>query len=450
MLEDIATEQGKRVAVDISGFDQVLDRRILEAIKDPLVQLGRNAVDHGIETVEARLAAGKSATARVTIRIVRHDERRLAIEVIDDGRGINPGAVRDAANRLRLVSADDLAAMSPERLLALAFRTGLSTATVVTTLSGHGLGLAIVRDRIEAIGGHVELNSTPGGGVTVRMLVPMSVDAFRGLVVEASGQRFLLPMEAVVAVVRRPASELVQGGLGRTLTWQSEALPCALLSEVLDLPTEEAVASASRTRQNAVIVNAGERRGALLVDVVGSEQSLLLKPLPLPLARVRHILAVAVGDDGELIPVLRTADLLRALSLNKDGRPARPRAIRRSRIKVLIVDDSVTTRLMEQSLFEAAGYEVHLAADGLEALSVLRQEPIDLVVSDVDMPRLNGFELTRHMRREPHLAEMPIILVTALESREDKEEGLRAGANAYVAKSTFDQTHLLEIVQRLA
>ncbi|MCS0494874.1 response regulator [Ancylobacter sp. MQZ15Z-1] len=446
MLEDIAAEQGKQANVDIAGFNEVLDRRILDAIKDPLVHLARNAIDHGVEPVAERRAAGKPETAQIALRLSRHDERRIAIEISDDGRGIDMDRLRESAARLRIETAEDLAAMPEDRLMALAFRAGLSTATVVTTLSGHGLGLAIVRDRVEALGGHVELVSMPGKGATVRMLVPTSVDTFRGLVVEAGGHPFLLPMENVLGVVRHGEESMPAGSLGRTLRWRGEVLPAAALSDVLALPGH---VGEPVVRTSAVILQAGEQRGALLVDVLGSEQSLLLKPLPAPLVRVRHVLAVAVADEGDLLPVLRAADLLRALALDHGARPARPAPVRRERRKLLVVDDSVTTRLMEQSLFEAAGYEVHLASDGVEALALLRQVDIDMIISDVDMPNLDGFELTRQIRREAALARKPIVLVTALESREDKEEGLRAGANAYVAKSAFDQTHLLEIVQRL-
>ncbi|QIB34541.1 hybrid sensor histidine kinase/response regulator [Ancylobacter pratisalsi] len=447
MLEDIAAEQGKRVNIDITGFDVMLDRRILEAIKDPLLHVCRNAIDHGVEPASERVAAGKPEVAKIAIRLSRHDERRFAIEISDDGRGINLGRLRESAARLHIESPDDLAAMPEDRVTALAFRAGLSTATVVTTLSGHGLGLAIVRDHVEALGGHVELVSEPGHGVTVRILVPTSVDTFRGLVVEAGGRRFLLPMDHLLAVVRNRGQLASSASLGQTLAWRGEHLPAAQLCDVLALPEE--TGSTPTERSSAVILQAGEQRGALLVDALGDEQSLLLQPLPSPLVRVPHVLAVAVTAHGDLLPVLRVADLLRALALAPTRRPERSLAKRREARKLLVVDDSITTRMMEQSLFEAAGYEVYLAADGIEALAMLRQMEIDIIISDVDMPNLNGFELTRQIRQEAPLAQKPVILVTALESREDKEEGLRAGANAYVAKSAFDQTHLLEIVQRL-
>jgi two-component system chemotaxis sensor kinase CheA len=257
-------------------------------------------------------------------------------------------------------------------------------------------------------------------------------------------------MEAVAAVVRRPWGEQWQTGMGRTLSWRDEAVPMAHLARILGIGGRDAAGEAAGAMFSAVIVEAGEERGALVVDAVEGEHSLLLKPLPPPLLRVRNVAAAALMADGDLMLVLRPADLLRSLQLERTRPAEAAEPLRRAAaIRVLIVDDSVTTRLMEQNLFEAAGYDVRLAADGLEALAVLRDERIDLVVSDVDMPGINGFELTRHIRAEARLADVPVVLVTALESREDKEEGLRAGANAYVTKSDFDQTRLLEIVRRM-
>lgn len=443
MLEDIARAQGKSVRLATDGFDLVLDRRVLDAVKDPLIHIARNAVDHGVETPDERRAAGKNPTAAIRVAIARRDERRIAVSVADDGRGIDLERVRAAASRLRLLPAAELAAMPPDRLRELVFRSGLSTSATVTALSGHGLGLAIARDRVEAIGGHVELRSDPGAGSQVTLVVPTVIASFRGLLVRVGGESLLLPMDAVAGVVRRPAGEQWQTGMGCTLSWRNQAVPMAYMSRVLGM--EDGVVGSAFC---AVVVEAGGERGALVVDAVEGEHSLLLKPLPSPLARVRNVSAAVMLADGELALVLRPADLLRSMHADR-GRVHEPEPVRRAPPRVLIVDDSVTTRLMEQNLFEAAGYDVRLAADGGEALALIRAERFDVVVSDVDMPVMDGFELTRRIRAEPSLADLPVVLVTALESREDKEAGLRAGANAYVTKSDFDQSRLLEIVGRM-
>jgi two-component system chemotaxis sensor kinase CheA len=357
----------------------------------------------------------------------------VSIEVADDGKGFALDALREAAVRARVGTADDLAALSDAEVAELAFSAGVSTTPVVTTISGHGRGLAIVRESIERIEGRVTTRSTPGAGTVIRLELPASIVTYRALLVAAAGERFLLPIDAVERA---------------SLSAGNETLPCGHLREVLGLPLPADAPEEPRERP-ALLVRGGERRGVLLVDEVLGEHEVVVKELRPPLRRVRNVLAAALLGTGDLVLVLRPLDVLAALrSPNRRAPVVRPAAARP--LRLLVVDDSTTTRTMECSMFETAGYLVRGAVDGADAWEQLQAEEFDVVVSDVDMPRMDGFTLCAHIRAHPRLASLPIVLVTARETREDEERGLRAGANAYVAKSGFDRSSLLEIVQRFA
>jgi two-component system chemotaxis sensor kinase CheA len=448
MVRDLCRSTGKDVTWNSTGEHLEIDRKVLAMVKDPLIHLVRNAIDHGIEAPDEREAAGKPRRGQVSVAIAPIDNGRISIQVSDDGRGFAIDAIRDAAVRSRLSSAEQVAAMSDADVAELAFDAGVSTSPVVTTISGHGRGLAIVRESIERVEGRISTKSTPGAGTVIRLELPASIVTYRALLVNADGTPFLFPLEAIDRVFAVPRDE-VPSALARGLfTIDGEELTFGHLGATLGLdrvlPAED-----ERSELPCLVVRSGDRRGIVVVDEIGGEHEVVIKDLRPPLRRVRNILAAGLLGTGDLVLVLRPLDVLLSLQSppirqNNAAAITAPRVVR-----VLVVDDSITTRTMERSLFETAGYRVRVAADGVDAWNVLQSENIDVVVSDIDMPNMNGFELTSRIRAHPTFAALPVVLVSALETRDDKDRGLRAGANAYVMKSGFDQTTLLEIVRRL-
>jgi two-component system chemotaxis sensor kinase CheA len=434
MARELAQSQGKQVTFNSTGGDQLVDRRVLEAIKDPLIHMVRNAVDHGLEAPEERAAAGKPTTGTITATLRPLERGRLELTFSDDGRGIDPERVHAAAKRARITAPD-----SDDEALALLFRSGLSTSFVITEVSGHGLGLAIVKEQVERLGGSVELDSRPRAGTTIRLIIPATIATFRGLLVRAGGQRFLLPLDTIERVVAA-APSIVRGR--EVIEHDGELLPCRALSDVLNLPSQEV----TERRACAIVTAAGERAG-LLVDEVLGDREVLVKDFEPPLIRIRNIAAAGLLGGGELVLVLRTPDLIKGIG--EQPATTEPVAAATQPPWVLVVDDAVTTRAMERGLLELAGYQVKVAVDGLDAWTALKSDHFDLVVSDVDMPRMNGFELTQRIRADEGLQDLPVVLVSALEAREDKERGIEVGANAYVVKSSFEQSNLLEIINRL-
>ncbi len=449
MVRDLAREYGKEVEWVAQGTDIEVDRKVLEEMKEPLIHLVRNAIDHGIEPPEVRAQAGKAPRGRLAVSIASLEGGRIEIRVEDDGRGIDLTRVRAGAVRARLLSAEEAEALSDHEAQDLIYRSGLTTSPIITDLSGHGLGLAIVKERVERLGGQIHIETRAGVGTTMRMILPATIATFRGLLVQAGGQLFLLPTEAIERVIRIARDEIESVEGREAVRWNGHALSVARLSGLLGLP-ERNDQPEPGSKQPCVVVRSGEERVGLLVEDILGDREVLVKELGPPLVRVKNVAGTGLLGTGQVVPILRPADLLR--SIREIPRPPAPAAgpeEKRRQPVLLVVDDSITTRTMEKNLLEAAGYQVQVAVDGVEALTALKSEHFDLVVSDVDMPRMDGFELTARIRADRKLTDLPVVLVTALESREDKERGIEVGANAYIIKSSFDQSNLLEIIRRL-
>ena len=449
MVRDLTREHGKEVEWAAQGADLEVDRQVLQAMKEPLIHLVRNAIDHGIEPPETRAQAGKAPRGRVAVSVASLEGGRIEVRVEDDGGGIDLARVRAAAVRAHLLTAEEAEALTDDQALGMIFRSGLSTSPIITDLSGHGLGLAIVKEHVERLGGQIHIETQAGAGTTVRLILPATVATFRGLLVQAGGQPFLLPTEAVERAIRIASNEVERVEGREAIRWNGHPLSVVRLGRLLGLP-ERADQPEPGSRQSCVVVRSGEGQVGLLVDEILGDREVLVKELGPPLVRVRNVAGAGLLGTGEVVLILRPADLLK--SIREIPRPpapiAEPEKVGRQSV-ILVVDDSITTRTMEKNLLEAAGYQVRVAVDGIEAWTLLKSEEVDLVVSDVDMPRLDGFDLTGRIRGDRKLGDLPVVLVTALESREDKERGVEVGANAYIIKSSFDQSNLLEIIRRL-
>lgn len=452
MVRDLARESGKRVELRPVGWETEIDRQLLERLIDPVMHLLRNAVDHGIEPEAERAAAGKPPVGTVLLEASQRGGG-IRIEVSDDGRGIDPERVRRAAIDAGVPEGELPPASDLAGILRLVLRPGISTAGHVSEVSGRGVGLDIVRDVVARVGGTIEVASQPGSGTQVGLQLPLTLVLVDVIVVGVGERRYALPMGSVERCVRVVPGELTEVS-GRPAL-QLGGGP-VVLDDLGELLGGRSVDAGGDGRRIAAVLKVGDERVGLLVDVVHSAIRVLVKSLGALLEAAGGsplVAGAAILGDDELVLVLDPGQLARAAMIEWPGSPVRvqrePGTDVSRPVSILVVDDSVTTRTLEKSILEAAGFAVAVAADGLEALAALRRERVDLVVSDVDMPRLDGFELTRRIKADPGTRDLPVVLVTALDSPEQQEQGLDAGADAYLLKRAFDQRVLLETIQRL-
>ncbi|MGQ0844753.1 MAG: hybrid sensor histidine kinase/response regulator [Sporichthyaceae bacterium] len=429
----VARETGKLVRWEVRGEDTDVDRNMLEHLTGALLHLVRNAVDHGLEDPTTRRAAGKPEEGTVRLHAMQLGSE-IVLTVTDDGRGLDLAALRAKAGADPAEQADDAEAAY------LAFRPGLSTAASVTEVSGRGVGLDEVRRGLERVRGRVEVRSTPGRGCEFRLIVPITLAVLPSLIVGAGGRRFALPLHSVVAVLGADV-ELLRSEGGRVAYLGASTVPVTTLADALGLP---------ETGGGPVVVLAGlARRHGVQVEELHERREVVVKPLPAMVAAQDAVAGASVEPNGEVLLVLEAEGVI-ARARRRGPVPAPPSPTGSSRrSEILVVDDAMTVRELQRSILERAGYAVRTASDGLEALAMLRQAPADLVLTDVEMPGLDGFGLTEAIRADSALRGAAVLILTSLTDDGARNRGLEAGADGYLVKSSFDETTLLAAVARL-
>lgn len=447
-MRELARSFGKDVDLVLEGGETELDKKVLEAINDPLIHIMRNAVDHGIESPEERVALGKPE--RGTIRVsARPEGDHIIIEVSDDGAGIDPERVRAAAVRRGYVTQTEADALSDRKALFLIFEKGFSTNAIITEVSGRGVGMDVVREYIvEKLKGDMNVFSTKGGGTTFRLTIPLTLAIIRALLMRVGDTVFVLPTTAIEETLLVGAEEIIKVEGREAIRRGQRTYPLISIADVLGITP----GIPDSPRLPVVAVGFSGERYAFSVDEFLGEQQIVIKTLGNHLHKVENVAGVTILGAGEIAPILNVPDLMASArrggrrggsKTGQGGRRGAPRT-------VLICEDSFTTRELERSIFEAAGYRVEVASDGAEGLAQLREGlRVDAVVTDVQMPRMSGFDLTRAIKNDPLLGDVPVIIVTSLERDEEKAEGIRAGADGYITKSVFNQDTLLDTVDRL-
>jgi two-component system chemotaxis sensor kinase CheA len=445
MVRDLAKQQGKEVELVIEGGEISVDKRILEEMKDPLMHLLRNALDHGIEAQPERERLGKPRGATLRLRAVREGSSVL-LEVRDDGRGLDMQAIRRVALQRGLHDEGTLDAMTPAQLQQLIFLPGFSTSTFVTELSGRGVGLDVVRVNVERLKGDIRMESVLHQGTLTQVRLPLSMSTTRLLLAGVGDHLYGLPIEFIYTS-RRAREEDIFTLEGRpAIELDGQPLLAPRLADLLELPAE------NQGRETVcIVIQVGAERLGLRVDELLGEEEVVAKPLGTPLTRVRNVAGLTILGSGEICALLNPADLMRSAHKPSTKMRSAELEVPKEVVKatILLVEDSALVRAMEKRILEDAGYEVVAAEDGLEALNALGRHSFAAVVSDINMPNVDGLMLTARIRKETRYKDLPVVLVTALSSDEDKRRGLEVGANAYIPKPTFDQRVLLETLKRL-
>lgn len=447
MVRDVARDLGKEILFQTTGTHIELDRQVLEKIKDPIMHLLRNAIDHGIETPEVRMAVDKPTQGLILMSLVQRGSR-VHLMIADDGRGIDIERTRRKAAAMGLVSLDEAEKLTENEVFELLTQPGMTTRDTVSEISGRGVGLDVVRQAVEALQGQLTIQSKPGDGTRFEVSLPVSLSTLHCILVSIGNEVYAIPGAAVTRVVAYdPDNEFSVTGQPM-LTLDGQVVPVAFLGDILERPS---YLQAQATAQFALVLSSADKRLAVVVDDIISEQEVMVRNLNAEVSRVRNVSGATVLANGDVVIILNVTDLMKSAQ----GKTVRRRQIAAptpaapQRRRVLVVDDSITTRTLQKNILEAAGYEVITATHGVEGLKKLESGPVDLLISDVQMPWMDGFELTTQVRKHPQFKNLPVILVTSLDSPENKEMGFKAGADAYIVKGVFDQNELLQTIKSL-
>ena len=448
MVRDLARSLGKDVVLQVEGEETLVDRDILLRIESPLNHMLRNAIDHGMENAAERLAAGKPATGTIVME-ARHRAGMLNIEISDDGRGVDPEKIRRTVIERKMASEQMVAAMSHAELMEFLFLPAFSLKGGITEISGRGVGLDIVHDTIRQQNGTVRIESEFGKGFRTSITLPLTQSIVRALVVDVKGEAYAIPIVKVERIVK------VQQGAVHTLEnkqffdHDGEHLGLVAAAQVLELGDME-----HSDELSTVVIGSSNRRYALVVDKIRGEESLAVQAIDPIFGKMRDISAAALLDDGEPVLILDVPDLLLSVEklLEEGGLHQLTRADhagRRRMKRILVVDDSLTVREMERKLLVGRGFDVDIAVDGIDGWNMVRSGDYDLVITDVDMPRMDGIELVNLIKKDLHLHKLPVMIVSYKDRPEDRARGLAAGADYYLTKGSFHDETLLDAVSDL-
>ncbi|KDD69158.1 chemotaxis protein CheA [Pseudomonas mandelii PD30] len=450
MVRDLGRNLGKQVRLEIEGEKTQVDRDVLEKLEAPLTHLLRNAVDHGIESPEQRLLAGKPAEGLIRLRI-SHQAGLLVLELSDDGNGVDLEKVRRSIIERQLSPAETAAQLSEEELLTFLFLPGFSLRDTVTEVSGRGVGLDAVQHMVRQVRGAVVLEQVAGEGSRFHLEVPLTLSVVRSLVVEVGDEAYAFPLAHIERMCDLEPADIVQVE-GRQHFWhEGRHVGLVAASQLLQRPASQN----SEQTLKVVVIREREAIYGVAVERFIGERTLVVLPLDERLGKVQDISAGALLDDGSVVLIVDVEDMLRSVDkLLNTGRLERiarqgSQAVEAARKRILVVDDSLTVRELQRKLLLNRGYDVAVAVDGMDGWNALRSEDFDLLITDIDMPRMDGIELVSLLRRDNRLQSLPVMVVSYKDREEDRRRGLDAGADYYLAKASFHDDALLDAVVEL-
>jgi two-component system sensor histidine kinase and response regulator WspE len=450
MVRDLCKRLGKEANLEVQGEDTQVDRDILEKLEPLITQMLRNALDHGLEFPDDRVSRGKHRSGKLTLE-ARHSNGKLLVSVADDGRGVDCHRLRESVVRKGLTSADTAAKLSEQELLEFLFLPGFSTKEQVTEMSGRGVGLDIVMNMVKSVRGSVRVTTTLGEGTRFQLQLPLTLSVIRALLVDIAGEPYAVPLTAVSRTLKLDRATLAVEAGRPAFLHDGRHVPVVTAHQVLDRGEPQGL----NGELPVIVLGECEQCVGLLVDRFAGERELVVLPLDPKLGKVQDIAAGALLEEGAPVLILDVDDVLRSaerlLSAGVSGGVRRdlPGGTIRHRQRVLVVDDSLTVRELERKLLLGRGYEVEVAVDGMDGWNAVRAGRFDLVITDMDMPRMDGSELTRLIKADVLLRSTPVMMITYKEREEDRQRGLRAGVDVFLTKGSFQDASFLRTVEEL-
>lgn len=468
MVRDIAQEKGKKIDLEIIGSETSTDKKIIEEIKIPLIHIIRNAIDHGIETPEERIALGKNPAGKIILS-ARQVNNNIVIEIKDDGKGINLTKIKEKAIHKGYLSEEEAKSMTDEQITNLIFIPGFSTEEEITNLSGRGIGLDVVQTKISQLNGKVKIISEMNKGCCVQIELPTTMSTLKAFLVKSSGQTFAIPMAAINTVVWKKSDEIRSNKGVRSIVFNEKTISVYRLSDILNLQRQEIPESTKR--ETVLIIESDNKIIGLAVDKLIGDQEILHKKLSAPLYRLKNISGVTTLVSGEICLILNISDILKTVAspitiktqnqaqissnvtpdaINLDGTLEKSAEKKRNdEYKILLVDDSITTRTLEKNILTKAGYKIETATQPSEAFEKLKIERFDMIISDIEMPDMNGFEFLSELKINEMYFDIPVIIVSSLVSEEYKKRATNLGAAGYIVKGDFNQSEFLDKINEI-
>lgn len=445
MVRDIAQEKGKKIDFEIIGSETSTDKKIIEEIKTPLIHIIRNAIDHGIETPEERKALGKPETGKIVLS-ARQANNKIFIEISDDGRGVNLEKIKEKALQKGLLTAEELNSMTEEQITNIIFAPGFSTGDEITSISGRGIGLDVVQSKISQLNGKVKILSEIHHGCCVQIELPTTMAILKAFLVKCAKQTFAIPMEVINTVVRRKEEEIIINSSGKSIIFNDETLPLYDLDEILNVPK----ILSEEERKTILIIDSDGKTIALRVSKLLGDQEILQKKLSAPFYKLKNISGITTLASGEICMILNISDIVKTISHTKlTLSPKSTKLLKNSTIKILLVDDSITIRSLERNILTNAGYNVETAGNPLEAFEIMQHKRFDLIISDIEMPEMNGFEFLEKIKTNELYADIPVVVISSQGTDENKKRAKELGAEKYIVKSEFNQNDFQKVIKKV-
>lgn len=445
-IRDLSRETGKNVQLEIIGGETTVDKQILEEIKDPLMHILRNAVDHGIESREERVNRGKPELATITL-FGKTLSDTVIIEIKDDGKGLDTEKIKNKALEKGLFTNEEINQMDTKKIYSIIFHHGFSTQTAVTNLSGRGVGMDVVKSFVEKFKGDIETESEIGKGTTFRIKLPIKFSTTHILIISVGNQKFGFPAENIILSKTIHPKDIFTLEGQSTVIIEKQPVHLVQLAQYLEIPQIKAKKITSPTP--CLFIQSDGMKLALAVDSVIEKNEVIIKSFDGILKKVRNVSGATILDSGEICIVLSPKELMKTITKTNITVNVESAEKEETTIRVLVVDDSLTTRVQIKRILEMEGYSIQIGIDGEDGWTKLNSESFDLVITDMEMPRLNGLEFTKRIKGSTKFKELPVIILTSLGSEENIKQGMEAGADAYLVKTKFDRKDLLQIVKRL-
>lgn len=449
MVRDIAQEKNKQIELEIIGSEITTDKKIIEEIKTPLIHIIRNAIDHGIETPDERLALGKDPTGKITLA-ARQANNKVIIEIKDDGRGVNLAKIREKALKKGFLTQEELNSMSDEQITNIIFAPGFSTGEEITNISGRGIGLDVVHTKISQLNGRIKVISEINKGCCVHIELPTAMSIVKAFLVKSANQIFAVPMEVIKTVLRKKEEEVISGKIGKSILFGDEKIPLYNLSDILNLSASTSIKH-EKTAQTILIIEINDRIIALVVDKLMGDQEVLHKKLSAPFYKLKNISGITTLDSGEICFILNISDILTMINTSQVPiiSAKSKQTIQNNIYTILLVDDSITTITLEKNILIKAGYNIEIAENPIEAFGKLKTNKFDLIISDIEMPEMDGLTFLEKLKTNEMFSDIPVIMLSSLISEENKKRATELGAEKCINKNEFNQEDLQDTVNKI-